>query len=96
MTKAEREHLSRVAALGCIVCRQLGHGETPAELHHIRTGHGIAQRADNFSVIPLCHQHHRNGGHGVAIHAGRQTWQRIFGTEQQLLLQVQEELGLMA
>lgn len=32
---------------------------------------GVFVRADNFHVIPLCHTHHRTGGHGVAIHAGR-------------------------
>jgi hypothetical protein len=91
--KAEREHLSRVAALGCIVCRNLNYGETPAEIHHIRTGQGVAQRADNFSSIPLCHSHHRTGGHGVAMHAGRRTWEKNFGTELELLEQVNNELG---
>ncbi len=94
MKKAEREHLSRVAALGCIVCRNLGYGETPAEIHHIRTGQGIAQRADNFSSIPLCHPHHRTGGHGIAVHAGKQTWEKNFGTELELLEQVNNELGV--
>ncbi|WNJ81666.1 Ref family recombination enhancement nuclease [Cedecea neteri] len=93
MKKAEREHLSRVASLGCIVCRNLGFGETPAEIHHIRTGQGVAQRADNYSCIPLCHPHHRNGGHGVAVHAGKQTWEKNFGTELELLEQVNNELG---
>ncbi|HHY1018819.1 TPA: hypothetical protein ACVY19_006326 [Klebsiella michiganensis] len=32
-TKAEKLHLSRVAALGCIVCRNLDYGESPAEMH---------------------------------------------------------------
>ncbi|WP_336818093.1 Ref family recombination enhancement nuclease [Cedecea sp. MMO-103] len=94
MKKAEREHLSRVAALGCIVCRNLGFGETPAEIHHIRTGQGVAQRADNYSAIPLCPPHHRTGGHGVAVHAGKQTWERNFGTELELLEQVNNELGV--
>lgn len=94
MKKAEREHLSRVAALGCIVCRNLGYGETPAEIHHIRTGQGVAQRASNYSSIPLCHPHHRTGGHGVAVHAGKQTWEKNFGTELELLEQVNNELGV--
>jgi hypothetical protein len=69
-TKAEKLHLSRVAALGCIVCRNLDYAESPAEI--IRSsGTGLSVRADNFHVIPLCHAHHRTGGYGVAIHAGR-------------------------
>lgn len=51
--KSEKLHLSRVAGLGCIVCKNLRLGETPAEIHHIRTGQGVGQRADNFKVIPL-------------------------------------------
>ncbi|MGC4125041.1 Ref family recombination enhancement nuclease [Enterobacter sp.] len=90
--KAEKLHLFRVAGLGCIVCKNLGHEDTPAEIHHIRTGCGTGQRADNFCVIPLCHIHHRTGGHGVAVHAGRQTWENNFGTETELLVQVMYEL----
>lgn len=94
MKKAESLHLSRVAELGCIVCRNQNLGETPAEIHHIRTGQGTSQRADHRKSIPLCHTHHRNGGYGVAIHAGRKQWEINFGTELQLLEQVQLELGV--
>ncbi len=93
MKKADSIHLSRVAALGCIVCRNHNLGETPAEIHHIRTGQGTSQRAEHRKSIPLCHMHHRNGGYGVAIHAGRKQWERNFGTELQLLEQVQLDLG---
>lgn len=96
MKKAEREHLSRVAALGCIVCRNLNYGDTLTEIHHIRTGQGVAHRADNYSTIPLCHPHHRTGSHGVAVHAGKQTWEQNFGTELELLLQVNSALGVSA
>lgn len=92
-TKAEKLHLERVASLGCIVCKNLDHNDTPAETHHIRTGCGAGQRADNFRVIPLCPTHHRNGGHGKAVHVGRQTWENNFGTETELLVQVMYELG---
>lgn len=54
MNKAEKEHLSKVASVGCIVCRNLGFGESPAEIHHVRTGQGMGQRASNYEVIPLC------------------------------------------
>ncbi|EAU1439450.1 Ref family recombination enhancement nuclease [Citrobacter freundii] len=91
--KAEKLHLSRVAELRCIVCRNEGLGETPAEIHHCSSGTGMSVRADNFHVIPLCHTHHRTGGHGVAIHAGRQSWENKFGTEAELLVQVLYELG---
>lgn len=80
MKAAEREHLAKVAALGCIICRM------PAEIHHLRKGMGIGQRNSHFNVIPLCPNHHRTGGHGVAIHAGQKTWEANFGTESDLLI----------
>ncbi|WP_234262278.1 Ref family recombination enhancement nuclease [Klebsiella aerogenes] len=92
-TKAEQQHLDRVAALGCIVCRNLGYGDTPAEIHHCCSGTGTAVRASHFRTIPLCHTHHRTGGHGVALHAGQKTWESIYGTEAQLLAQTEIELG---
>ena len=53
-TKAERDHMGAVAALGCVVCRNLGFVDSPAEIHHVRTGQGMGQRASNYEVIPLC------------------------------------------
>lgn len=92
-SKAEKCHLSRVAELRCIVCRNEGLGDSPAEIHHCSSGTGMSVRADNFHVIPLCPNHHRTGGHGVAIHAGRQSWENKYGTETELLVQVLYELG---
>ena len=82
MKKADKERLQRIAELGCIVCRRTGLGETPAELHHIRHGAGMGQKSDR--IIPLCSEHHRLGGWGVAIHAGQKTWEASFGTESEL------------
>lgn len=92
-TKAEKQHLNKIAELGCIVCINEGLGKSPAELHHIRTGQGMAQRASNYEVIPLCHVHHRTGGYGVAFHAGKGGFESRFGTEKQLLIQVEELLS---
>lgn len=80
-------YLGAVASLGCIVCRNLGYGETPANVHHIRLGQGMAQRASDYLTIPLCHEHHQHGGPGVAIHAGQEQWEALYGTELELLAQ---------
>ena len=90
-TKAERDHMGAVAALGCVVCRNLGFGGTPAEVHHIGNG-TLGKKASNFETIPLCDVHHRNGGHGVAVHAGRKTFEARYGTERELLEQTRREL----
>lgn len=95
-TKAEQQHLDRVAALGCVVCKNLGHLDSPAGIHHIRTGQGGAQRSSHFETLPLCATHHQKGGYGVAYHAGRRIWEQKYGTELQLLEQVRSELGGIA
>ena len=92
-TAAESSYIARVVAAGCIVCRNLGYGETPAEAHHIGNG-TMGKRASNYEVIALCPSHHRHGGHGVAVHAGRQAFEARYGTEQELLEQTRRELGL--
>lgn len=85
--KAEKQHMARVAALGCVVCRNLSLGLTPAELHHPREKAGAGQRASHFDVIPLCALHHRTGGYGVALHAGQKEFERNYGVEADLLAQ---------
>lgn len=88
MTKEEKRHLGRVAELGCIVCRNIGLGKTPAEIHHIRQGAGMGRRNSHFETIPLCPMHHRTGGYGVAFHAGAKVWQELYGYERDLLKEV--------
>lgn len=64
---AAQRHMGRVAALGCILCRHLNWGETPAQVHHIREEQGAAQRASDFLTVPLCPEHHTGatGIHGL-------------------------------
>lgn len=90
-TKAEKQHMNRVAELCCIACKKIGFDDTPAELHHIRDGQGMSQRASNFEVIPLCPIHHR---HGIdAIHRSKKLFTENFGTERELLNEVLNEIG---
>ena len=93
MKKAEKEHLDAVAELGCIVCRNEYGQKSPAQIHHLRKGMGMGQRASHLRTIPLCHTHHQNGPIGVAFHAGRATWERLYGSEEDLLTQTEELLG---
>jgi hypothetical protein len=85
---AERAHMAQVASLPCCVC-----GYWLVEVHHL-TGAGMALRASHYDTIPLCAQHHRTGGYGVAIHAGQRTWEKNFGMQRDLLERVQSELGV--
>lgn len=83
MTKAEKAHKSAVAALGCMLCKRLGLGETPAELHHLRTG-GWG-KGDYKTLFGLCPEHHRGktGIHGL----GTKAFERHYGVTQQELLE---------
>lgn len=73
MTSAERIHMDRVAALGCYLCRHLGYGPSPAQIHHVREGKGMAQRAQHWLVVPLCDRHHANSSPD-GIHGQRRAW----------------------
>ena len=84
-TASDLRHFNAVASLGCIICQK------PAEIHHINSG-GMGMKSGNREVIPLCHEHHRTGGHGVAVHAGKRTWEANFGTERELLERVRDIL----
>lgn len=80
--------MSKVAELGCIACLRNGYETPDVELHHIRSGQGMGQKASNYDVIGLCPPHHRTGGYGIAFHAGKKAFESQFGTEQELLAQV--------
>jgi hypothetical protein len=79
---AGRAHMGHVATLWCRLCLRLGHGPQPAEVHHIRTGQGAAQRASDFLTVPLCPDCHR-GSHG--IHGDRARLRQAKVTEMDLL-----------
>ena len=66
MTSAERRHLDRVASIGCILGRLLGEPHGPANIHHMREGQGMSQRASHWLAIPLCKDCHQGplGLHG--------------------------------
>ena len=62
MSKAdESRYMGRVASLPCACC-----GADGVEVHHVREGQGMSQRASNFLTVPLCPDCHRgsNGIHG--------------------------------
>ncbi len=63
MTPAAR-HMDRVHRAGCVVCRRLGLGFVPPEIHHI--AEGTAKRSD-FATVGLC------GDQYADHHDGRDT-----------------------
>ena len=76
-TKAEREHMSKVASLGCLVCQR------PANVHHIRpVGLGMGMRSSHYQVVPLCREHHQGQ---FSIHNCKEQFEAMYGTEAELL-----------
>lgn len=92
MTKDERNHYDRISQHGCIACIVLGYGNSPCEIHHIRTGTGKGQKSHWSKAIGLCPNHHRNGGRGIAIHAGIRSFEETIGMSEVELLAKQLEL----
>ena len=81
-TAEERRHLAAVAALGCCVCRREFGVYSPAAIHHTD---GKTKPGSHMKVLGLCGAHHQTGGRGVALHAGRVEWERLYGTQADLL-----------
>ena len=88
-TKLEKEHLSKVASLGCLICG------SPAICHHIRNrgdgkgNIGIGKRANHYEVIPLCPDHHVGS---FSIHNTKRQFEDAYGTEEQLLHRTLKEI----
>ncbi len=86
----ERNHMDRVARLGCICCLRDNNPGTPAQVHHIRQGQGMSQRAGHWLVLPLCERHHLSGPY--SIHGGPSKFKMRYGEELGLLDEVLERI----
>lgn len=92
---AERKHMARVCALGCIICDLFFDApSTPCEIHHLTTRRGFGARSKHTEVLPLCPFHHRLGGKGEAVHSGVKSWEERFDTQENLLAKVNLMLSI--
>ena len=59
-----QDYHSRVRDLGCIICKEMSLGFTPAAIHHVES---IRDGLSEYAVIPLCYDHHQGpeGVHGL-------------------------------
>jgi len=92
-TEAEKKYLEQVAQLPCIACAKKGFNTTPVEVHHIREGVGMAQRASHFDTIPLCPFHHRHGAE--AVHVSPETFKDLFGSEEDLVEETRQNVNIL-
>lgn len=80
ITKEERGHLAKVKSLPCSVCG----AAPPSDAHHCRGyqfGSGQGMKSSHYDTIPLFRNCHQTGGHGVAFHAGKKTWEERHDTQ---------------
>lgn len=89
-TAVELEFIQRVKELGCQICFQETGEYRYAEFHHIRR---YGSPKNHMKGIPLCPEHHRTGGHGVAIHAGKKTWEERYGVQEDLMEEAYKRMG---
>lgn len=90
----EKFHMGRVAQTGCVVCRRLGHGWVPGQVHHIAEGSSL--RSD-FATVCLCPEHHIGG---LSVHKGTDRFLQVhrvpWNKEEGLLVMQNEDLALLA
>jgi len=77
-TPEDIERYELLVLIGCIICGK------PPEIHH-KTGAGMGLRADNKDTMGLCHSHHRTGKFGHAVHNGTKTFEKNYGTQDELI-----------
>ncbi len=81
MKKKERDaRFNALSEMGCCICG----GQ--AAIHHCighEFGSCMGRKAPDEMTIPLCHNHHQ-GKEGIH-QIGRDTWQRIYGKQSDLL-----------
>ena len=83
--KHRKEHMSKVAKLGCIVCKQMGYPDTPCELHHIKDRRGMSKKSSDYEVLGLWYLPHRGD---QVYHLSPKKFTERFGTQKELLQKV--------
>lgn len=94
VSASDQRYMARVRGLGCICCLACyGIADTPAIVHHLRTGQG-KMKAAHTNTIPLCPTHHQHSGVGVHD-MGRPQFAALHGkSEVELLHLVQAQLHI--
>lgn len=99
----EKAWMGKVAAFGCVACQIRFGVHEPTTVHHITD---CGRRMGHMFTIPLCPWHHQGycksgmsskamtDRFGPSLAKSRRDFERIFGTELDLLEHVKSCLGL--
>lgn len=94
-TTSEKEYQDKIAAVGCMACRQDGIFNPWVSLHHIA---GRTRPGSHLLVIGLCGPHHQQDDTSgvVAVHPNRARFEQTYGTQQELLDEAKKLAGISA
>ncbi len=85
-TKREKEWISAVCNIGCIVCAVCEDcPDVPCSPHHIN---GRTKTGSHLEVIGLCHAHHQaddNNPSYDSVHGSKYRFEKRYGTQKKLL-----------
>jgi hypothetical protein len=88
------KHLGKVAEFPCRACRiEKAPFATRLNVHH-KCGIGDGKKASDYLTFTICDFHHQKGGVGEAIHKGVEVWEKKFGKQDDLILEIHAELGI--
>lgn len=92
-TKTEKKYWEAVASLGCIACKKDGYLNMVVSIHHCD---GRTKKGAHMKVLPLCAGHHQDGTGNdknmIAIHPYKKRFETKYGTQQELMDKVNEQL----
>lgn len=87
VTPEEKAMWDRLATeIGCVACMKHGQFNTHVSIHHVdgRTKPGCHQL-----VLPLCAPHHQqhdaDPAHRVAVHPNKARFEKLYGTQEELM-----------
>lgn len=93
VTAEEKAFWDRLAALGCIACMKDGVYQPIVSIHHVD---GRTKPDCHKHVLPLCAGHHQDGtGENkslVAVHPWKARFEKMYGTQQELMAMCAELL----
>jgi len=90
-TAEEKRWMNAICKHGCIVCWNTKGIWSPASPHHID---GKTKPDTHFKTIPLCGPHHQIKGEGWETrHYNKTAFEKAYGTEYELLEQMQGIIG---
>jgi hypothetical protein len=97
LTDQEKALWDRLASLGCIACMLDGQFNPHVSIHHVD---GRTKPDCHKKVLPLCAPHHQQDDTDpagrVAVHPNKARFEKLYGTQEQLMAQCAELLEIVS